>query len=181
MAMFFDEINNILRFDVPNSEAAIEAQHCGIKDRTVGQYYMSDRYEFCNDFLSNLEGEYYIDLVLSVRNAKTIVNKLIDLNYKKAFKQGLIPQQTVIEAMTWVINNGEYFYKMKSPTINDKKKYLKLDNEDEMVLSLKTLIIGDLCSLYIKKIGKNGFVFYLDKNPKFDELLKQNEVLKWME
>ena len=60
-------------------------------------------------------------------------------------------------------------------------QYLKLDNEDELMLSIKTLIIGDLCSLYIKKISKNGFVFYLDKNPTFNDLLKQNEVLKWME
>lgn len=181
MAMYFDEENNILRFDVPNSEAAIEAQHCGIKDRTVGQYYMSEQYELCNEFLSSLEGDYYIDLVLSVRNAKAIIDKLTNLNYNKAFKQQLNPQRTAIEALTWAIDGGEYFYKMKAPTINDKKKYLKLDNEDEMILSIKTLIIGDLCSLYIKKIGKNGFIFYLDKNPNFDSLLKQNEILKWME
>lgn len=57
MAMFLDETNNLLRFDIPNSEASIDAQHFGIKDRTVGQYYMSEQYEICNGFLENLEGD----------------------------------------------------------------------------------------------------------------------------
>lgn len=46
---------------------------------------------------------------------------------------------------------GEYFYKMKAPSVNDQQKYLKLDNEDETVVLFKTLILGDLTSIFIKK------------------------------
>ena len=80
----------------------------------------------------------------------------------------------------WAIKEGEYFYKMKAPSVNDQQKYLKLDNEDETVVLFKTLILGDLTSIFIKKLGDNGFVFYLDKCPDFDEKIKNNTVLKWM-
>ena len=54
------------------------------------------------------------------------------------------------------------------------------DNEDDVVNSFRSLILGDLCSLYIKKIGSNGYMFYVDRNPAFDEIIKGNKVLKWM-
>ena len=31
-----------IEITIPNSEASIDAQHVGIKDRSVGSYYMSD-------------------------------------------------------------------------------------------------------------------------------------------
>lgn len=180
MAMFLDETNNLLRFDVPNSEASIDAQHFGIKDRTVGQYYMSEQYEICNGFLENLEGEYYIDVALSLNNAKQIIAKLKDLNYKNAFKNNLVPQERALEVFEWALNNNGGFYKINPPTINDKQKYLKLDNEDTMVVNFKSLVIGDLCSVNFKKIGKNGFVIYVDKIDSFDQIIKDNKVLNWM-
>ena len=57
MAMIFDDDNNIIRIDVPNSEANINAQHWGIKDREVGSYYMSDNSLKCINFLSDFIGE----------------------------------------------------------------------------------------------------------------------------
>ena len=76
MAMIFDEKTKVLRFDVPNSEATIEAQHFGILDRTVGAYYMSDNSNFCKCFLNQFDGEYYIDISLVKRNAEKIINKI---------------------------------------------------------------------------------------------------------
>ena len=180
MAMYLEKEINTLRFDVPNSEANINAQHGGIKDRTVGSYYMSDQASLCSEFLNDFDGEFYIDLALSVRNAKKILKVLKDKNYQNAFKSNLVPQETSIKAFEWMLDNGETFYKMNLPSINEQQKYLKLDNEDAVVTQFKTLIIGDLCSLYIKKIGDNGFIFYVDKSPKFENLLENNEILKWM-
>lgn len=180
MSMIIEEDNKILRFDVPNSEASINAQHFGIADRTVGSYYMSENYELCKSFLDDFEGEYYIDISLTIRNIKKILAILKDRDYSNAFKSLLVPQFKNLEALEWLLQTGDYYYQMKSPTVNDNQKYLKLDNEDDVVNSFRSLILGDLCSLYIKKIGSNGYMFYVDKNPSFDEIIKGNKVLKWM-
>ncbi len=180
MAMIFDGGNNVIRIDVPNSEANINAQHCGIKDRGVGSYYMSENYVKCIEFLANFTGEYFIDIPLSVLNAKAILQTLKAKNYECAFKSNLAAQFNAVNAFEWATKDGEYFHKMKAPSVNDRQKYLKLDNEDEMVVLFKTLILGDLTSIFIKKIGDNGFVFYLDKCPDFDQKIENNTVLKWM-
>lgn len=180
MSMRFDYKNNIIRIDVPNSEANIESQHCGIKDRTVGSYYMSDKCDECIKFLADLKGEYFIDLPLSVRNAEIILDELKNKNYKDAFKNKLTTQFNTITALKWLIESDGYFHKMKAPTINDNRKYLKLDNEDNVVCSFKTLVLGDLASVVIKKMGKDGFVFYLEKSPNYNKIFEDNTMLKWM-
>lgn len=180
MSMFFDYENNIIRIDVPNSEANIDSQHCGIKDRTVGSYYMSENYEECAKFLDNFNGEYFIDLTISIRNANIILNELKDKNYQNAFKGKLIAQFKTLEALEWLINTEGYFHRMKAPFINDNQKYLKLDNDDIVVSSFKSLVLGDLVSIVIKKIGKDGFIFYLEKSPNYESILKNNTILKWM-
>ncbi len=180
MAMIFDDDNSIIRIDVPNSEANINAQHHGIKDREVGAYYMSDKSAKCIDFLANFAGEYFLDIPLSVLNAKAILEILKNRNYEAAFKSGLAAQLNVIKAFEWLTKDGEYFYKMKAPFVNDRQKYLRLDNEDEAVALFKTLVLGDLTSIFIKKIGENGFIFYLDKCPDFDLKIENNTILRWM-
>ena len=60
-----------IEITVPNSEASICAQHEGIKDRTVGSYYMSDIYE-------NVKGKY--DLIVTnppIRAGKNIVLRFL--------------------------------------------------------------------------------------------------------
>lgn len=180
MAMVFDDEKGIIRIDVPNSEANINAQHCGIKDRMVGAYYMSENHDKCFDFLAGLNGEYYIDIPLSIRNASAIIKTLKDKNYEAAFKSQLVQQTNAIKVLEDAIKDGNYYYKMKAPSINDRQKYLKLDNEDIVVDLFKTLVLGDLMSVFIKKIGNNGFLFYLDKCPSFDEKIEKNVLLKWM-
>ncbi len=181
MSMYIDNENRILRFDVPNSEALIDAQHCGIKDRTVGSYYMSEEYSSCFEFLSQFKGEMFIDIPLCINNATTLLNTLKNKGYKEAFKKNLKPQfDALVTLERYVKTQKTYFYKIKNPTVNDQYKYLKFDNEDTIINLIKTLIIGDCVSLYIKKIGENGFLLYLDQNPQFDNLLQNNTILKRM-
>lgn len=180
MSMIFDDDKNIIRIDVPNSEANINAQHCGIKNRVVGSYYMSENFVKCINFLSNFLGEYYIDIPLSVNNAEIILKILKEKNYQCAFKSNLISQSDAIEALKWFIKDGEYFYKMQAPSINDQQKYLKLNNNDYVVNLFKTLVLGDLTSIFIKRIGENGYIFYLDKCPNFDKKIGNSTILKWM-
>lgn len=182
MSMIIDEENKILRIDVPNSEANINAQHCGIKDRTVGAYYMSENYNLCSTFLCGFSGEYLIDLSACVTNAKRYLDFLIENNYSKAFKNQLTPQLNALEAMKWLIKNNEsHFYKICPPFVNENQKYMKLDNNDATINLFKTLVLGDLVSIYIRKVGENGFILYLDKNPKFKNLIDKNVILNWME
>lgn len=180
MAMIFDDNNNIIRIDVPNSEANINAQHWGIKDREVGSYYMSENFDKCINFLSDFSGEYYIDIPLCIKNAEAILKILKDKNYQSAFKSNLVPQTNAVEALKWSTKNDGYFYKMQAPSVNNQQKYLKLDNRDNVVALFKTLVLGDLTSIFIKKIGENGYVFYLDKCPGFDKKIENNVVLRWM-
>lgn len=180
MSMTIDNEKKILRFDVPNSEASLDAQHNGIKQRTVGSYYMSELYEQCFDFLNKFNGDFMIDINLCIKNAECIVSILKEKNYYAAFKNGLKPQENQIKALKWLVKEGDYFYSIKPPFVNDKKKYLKLDNLDDVVSAFKTLVLGDLCSVYFKKVGLNGFIIYLDKSPAFDEIIRSNKVLQWM-
>ena len=119
--------------------------------------------------------EYANFLVLS----KTLKAKKND--YADAYRDKLIPQEKQIEALQWFISSGEYFYEISAPTINENAKYLKLDNNDSFITGIKTLILGDLCSLYFKKIGTDGYVIYLDRSPKFDEIIENNTILKWIQ
>lgn len=181
MSMIIDSENKILRFDVPNSEASIDAQHNGIKKRTVGQYYMSDNYGGCRDFFSRFDGDFYLDILLSVSNAKKIVELLLNKNYQEAFKSKLVPQQNQIIALEWSISdNNDAFHKFNPPAVNDQQKYLKLDPNDPTLSAFKTLVLGDICSVYFKKLGKNGYIMYMDKSPKFDEIMDSNKILDWM-
>ena len=141
---------------------------------------MSDNSFKCINFFSAFIGEYYIDIPLCVTNAEAILKILKDKNYQSAFKSNLLPQSNAVEALKWSTKDDGYFYKMQAPSINDQRKYLKLDNSDDVVNLFKTLVLGDLTSIFIKRIGENGYVFYLDKCPNFDEKIENNTILKWM-
>lgn len=181
MSMIIDKEQNILRFDVPNSEANLNAQHHGGKPRTVGAYYMSENSKACREFLNDLCGRYYIDVNLCLKNINEILEFLKKNNYIEAYRDKLIPQEKQIEALKWALSSNEYFHEIPAPTINENEKYLKLDNTDDFITSIKTLILGDLCSLFFKKIGSDGFIIYIDKCPRFDEIVVENTILKWMQ
>ena len=181
MSMIINQELNYLRFDVPNSEANLNAQHYGCKPRTVGAYYMSENSEACREFLSQMQGRYFFDVNLCLKNAQEVISFLKKNNYVDAYRDRLIPQEKQIEALQWFISSGEYFYEISAPIINENAKYLKLDNNDSFVTGIKTLILGDLCSLYFKKIGTDGYILYLDRSPKFDEIIENNTILKWIQ
>ncbi len=180
MAMVFGDNGEYIRFDIPNSEANINAQHNGIKDRTVGSYYMSDQLSKCLAFLSDLSGDYYLDLPLCLLNSRKMIDSLLEYHYEAAFKQLLNPQRSAIDALEWAIDQGEYYHRIPCPTINDQGKYLKLPN-DEMVSLIKTLMLGDLTSLFIKRLGNNGYIIYFDVVEGFEELLDGKTIINWME
>lgn len=166
---------------VPNSEATINAQHNGIVDRSVGSYYMSENQEECSKFLNNLSGKYYIDIPTCYFNAIRFIKKLKDSNYESAFKHLLRPQKSAIETLKWYMDSEkEYLHTIPAPTINENNKYLRFENQDPIFDLIKTLTLGDLIKITIKKIGIDCFVIYIDENEKFDEYLKNNKFLQWI-
>ena len=179
MALEFKENYNMLVIHIPNSEASVDAQHNGGKDTTVGSYYMSEMQPEVHEFLNEFDGDFYIDLALVVRNAKEIYKDLFDKNLSNAFKKKLIPQKGAIEFMEWLIVNEGPLYKIPNPTVNENNKYLKFDNLNQTVETFRTLCLGELCDICIQKLGVNGYVIYVDKSPKYYDLINKT-IYKWV-
>lgn len=180
MSMIIDEEKRELVFIVPNSEAPLEAQHKGIANRTVGSFYMSDRYFACYDFLNTFKGEFYFDIGLCLSNAKRYLEILKNKGLANAFKNNLHPQFDAIAALEWYAKQEKCnYYLITPPSVNEQKKYLKFDNTDQVYKLLKTFLLGDLTKLVIKKMGSSGFIIYIDSCDDFDDKVSNGVVSKW--
>ena len=180
MSMIINEEKRELIFVVPNSEAPMEAQHKGIANRTVGSFYMSDRYGDCYDFLNGFNGSFFVDIGQSVLNASRFLEKLKNKGLANAFKNTLYPQFDAVDALKWYREQEKCnYYLITSPTVNEQKKYLKFDNGDQVYKLFKTFLLGDLTKLVIKKIGDNGFIIYVDECDDFDKKIENGAVSKW--
>ena len=169
-----------LIFLVPNSESPREAQHKGISDRTVGSFYMSERYHECFLFLNQFNGDFFVDIPLCISQATHLLNRLKENHLEDSFKNKLITQFDAVEALKWYISSENCkFYKIAAPTVNEQKKYLKFDNLDAVYKILKTLLLGDLTKLIIKKIGANGYVVYIDFIDDLEEKIENRTISKW--
>ena len=180
MSMVINQEKRELVFIVPNSEAPMEAQHKGIANRTVGSFYMSDRYDDCYDFLNAFEGFFYIDIGQSISNAICFLEKIKNKGLANAFKNTLRPQFDAVDALKWYREQEKCnYYAIACPTVNEQKKYLKFDNGDQVYKLFKTFLLGDLTKLIIKKIGDNGFMIYVDECDDFDSKIDNGVVSKW--
>lgn len=164
MSMYID--HDVLIINVPNSEANLSAQFKGIKDRTVGQYYMSEMQDEILLFLNNLEGNFFIDFLRTKYYLENYVEYLKDNGFEDCLKSKLKPQIAAIESINWIDSVGKSLHKIAAPSINTNKKYLKLDNADNFIRIFKDLVIGDLITINIKKISFDVFLIYLKNNEK---------------
>lgn len=153
--------NDMLVIEVPNSEASLSAQFLGIKDRTVGQYYMSEIQDEVLSFLNNLEGNFYIDFLRTKYNLETFIHYLKESGFENCLKSKLKPQIAALESINWIHNEGKSLHKINSPSVNVNRKYLKLDNSDNFIRIFKDLIVGDLITINIHKVSSNAFLIYL--------------------
>ena len=179
MAIVFDMDKNMLIIHVPNSEASVNAQHNGIKDTSVGSYYMSEQQNKVFSFLNNFDGEFYIDLPLVLKNSRKIIDNLKEKRLAGAFKKKLIPQESALEVLEWLIANEGPLYKMPTPTVNENNKYLKLDNLDNTVDSFRTLVLGELCDICFQRIGINGYLVYLRETNSYSNIVEE-KAYKWV-
>lgn len=185
MGMNIDREKNILIFDIPNSEAKIEAQHKGIKDREVGMYYLSGMREESFIFFNKFEGNFFADVGLSLLNAKILLNKLKNNNLSESFKNNLIPQTGIVESLErYLIKEKDFFHKMKTPSFSkdskNRNKYFKLDLENDAITSnIITLCLGELTSLNFRKFGDDCFVMFLNFVGGLDKLINDGSIKKW--
>lgn len=180
MALFIDYEKNEMEIIVPNSEASINAQHKGIADRTVGSYYMSEKKDECIKFFNNFNCNIFVDIQACLINSKKIYDRLEEYNLKMHFKQNLYPQKAAIDTLEWMLNTSkDIFYPFPTPGINEKNKYLKFDNSNDLVELIKTLVLGDLFSIIIKKIGEDGYILYVRESPEFENIISNNGIVKW--
>lgn len=150
-----------IEITVPNSEASICAQHEGIKDRTVGSYYMSDIYENVKEFLNDFEGFYYIDLTKTYYNMNKLYSEIETKEKINLFKSCLIDQYAIMDEIEDLINsNRETLVKIPNPTVNDNMKYIKFDRTNKYVKMFEDLLLGDLSMITIKKISSDCFVIH---------------------
>jgi len=160
MSMYIKD--DILVIEVPNSEANLSAQFLGIKDRTVGQYYMSEIQDQVVLFLNNMKGNFYIDFLRTKYNLENYINYLKEKGFENCLKSKLKPQIAALESISWIHNEGKSLHKINPPTINQNKKYLKLDNTDNFIRIFKDLIIGDIITINILRMSSNSFLIFLN-------------------
>lgn len=178
MSLFIEK--NILRIEIPNSEASINAQHKGIKDRTVGGYYLSNEYDKAYEFLNHLEGNFYIDFLRVYINISPLISKLDEGNLTKAFKNNMLPQKTCLKSIKYLIDHGDSLHKISPPLINENRKYIKLPNDD-LVNDFRDLCLGNLTNILIRKMGIDSFLIYVEDNQKLEEYIKTGAIANWID
>lgn len=170
---------NQLIINIPNSEASINAQHTGIKNRTVGQYYMSDKYHEVINFLNNLEGNFYIDFSRTYNYMKPMIDELVERELEDCFKCNLKTQISALETFSWLITNEEDLTKIETPIITETRKYLKFTTSNEYFALFRDICLGDLTSICIKKISNNTFLIYAKKQTERTKFRCINGEIQW--
>lgn len=164
-----------IEISIPNSEASICAQHEGIKDRTVGSYYMSDIYENVKTFLNDFNGKFYIDLSKTYFNMNKLYEEIEEMEKIGLFKSGLMDQYAIMDEIFEILNsNRESFVQIPNPSVNDNIKYLKFDRTNKYIKMFEDLLLGDLTMITIKKLTNDCFVLYGSYLDEYKEKLNNN-------
>lgn len=166
MSLLLDIDRGIIEIDIPNSEATVVAQHEGIKDRSVGAYYMNEIYENVKEFLNNFEGEFYVDLLRTYENMKKLYNYVEESNKISNFKSALAEQYTLMNDLEKIISK-ETIFKIPNPSVNENKKYIKFSRDNKYFSLFQDLLLGDITRIIIRKLSNNCFIIYGDYIPEY--------------
>ncbi len=160
---------------IPNSEASICAQHNGIKDRTVGSYYMSDIYDDVKSFLNNFNGNYYIDFSKTYYNMNILYDYISNKDKVDLFKSCLMDQFSIMDELEEMINyNKETLIKITNPSVNENEKYLKFERSNKHIRMFEDLLLGDITCITIRKLSDDCFVLYGSYLPEYREKIDNN-------
>lgn len=171
--------DNQIEIYLPNSEAAINLQHNGLKDRSVGMFYMSEQYEGVKEFLNNFDGKFYVDLYRTYNFINPLVVKLHNLHFETFFKDGLKSIDETLIDIKKLIRLDSDFNKIPAPFVNDNKKYLQFDFNSLFFGFIRNVCLGDLTCIVIKKIDFDVFVIYAKDANSFDVICSTKKYLLW--
>ncbi len=152
--------DNNIEIYIPNSEASIKAQHIGIKDRTVGSYYVSEFDDLVEKYLNKYEGHFYIDLFRTYINMGNLYDYIIKNEKSDLFKDNLMNQLMICGELE---KNNLYksYYEIPSPKLTETRKYLKFDRNNKMVCYFADMLLGDITKIVFIK-NNNDYIIYGD-------------------
>lgn len=163
---------NNIEIVIPNSEASIKAQHIGIKDRTVGSFYVSEYDDLVQKYLNNFAGVFYIDMFRTYMNMNVLYDYIIKMNMSNLFKDNLMNQLLICSELE---KDNQYvcYYKVDSPILTETRKYLKFNKNNKYTSYFLDMLLGDLTKIVFVK-NDNNFVIYGDVVDNYQDKLLKN-------
>ena len=185
MAAFFDDkIPNQMIILPPNSEAKINCQRFGAKERCVGSFYVSNLADKTMHFLKNFRGKYVIDLPLSFFLCHNLYEK-ITANCAALYRDGLKKYRETFALINAYIQAGRYDELLFSETnlsLTDSYKYLKIDGSSNAVKWFKNMILGEITEIVIEKLDDDLYTIFLRPHTDVENWLDNVGLLnKWIE
>lgn len=170
--------NESIEIIVPNSEAYKGAQIKGIKDSTVGGYYIQDDLKKKQEIL-NFFDDFKLDFEIDIESVERYVSNIKKKVYssKILFKgelKGLDANLQIIKDKNGSIPKMCYTGK--------NGRYLSFMNEDKTVNALRSLILGDITKIIIEKTSSKYIVKielienYQDKLCKRIDVTNENQL-----
>lgn len=164
--------NESIEIIVPNSEAYKGAQIKGIKDSTVGGYYIQDDLEKKQDIL-NFFNDFKLDFEIDIPSVE---------KYVSTIKKKVYPSKVLFKGELSNLNSNLQMIKDKNGIIpkmcytGRNGRYLSFVNDDITVNALRSLILGDITKLIIEK-HSSKYIIKLELLENYqDKLFKRVDV-----
>lgn len=183
MSTTVDRDNNLIIITPPNTEAILESQRFGAVDREVGSFYASHKEAEISEFFGHFSKNYIIDVGLSYYRCKPLFEKLI-ANCSNAYKNNLETLKRNLTLLGNMINNDTRYSMFTEATIflTSSSKYLRIDGEGLLFDVYKSMILGDIIEIVIRKINSFAYVIYLRPREDIENWVNDvNMLLEWIE
>jgi len=143
--------------EIPNSEAAIGSQRVGIKDRTVGQYYLSNQAEEIGELLSGMALQSFIDFGASYLHMRDFITKLSLIGVDRLYKNGFVAIENSLKTIERIGNSlsNLLMFKIENPRVSLSRKYLKMSSRKEFFRVFSNLVLGDITEIVFEKLNNN--------------------------
>jgi hypothetical protein len=145
--------SELIQFHVPNSETIIECQRIGIKDRSVGQFYIGNNIKGVEDFIRDFDILYFIDFASCYLSLRPFFLKIKNLGVDQFYKYQMKASFDALELIQETISKDHTnsLLMIEKPKLGLTKKYLKIESKKSIFSLFKQLILGDLVDLVLEK------------------------------
>lgn len=145
-----------------NSEATVEMQRFGCKDRTVCGYYTNSYSQQFLELFNNFTCKCFVDMALSYEFCKDLFSSLIE-KCGMYYKSGLEPLKKTMAFIKMYLDSkieDALFFDCYI-SLTDSKKYLKMASSNSLFERFKQMILGDIIEIVFKKIDDSTVIVYL--------------------